>query len=305
MLNKIPLSVLRSFEAAGRNLSFKAAADELGLTPGAVSHAIAKLEDALGVTLFTRTTRAIALSHEGEALLARVSRGFEELRLGLEQVSTRAQRLLRLHAAPSFAAQFLAPRLPVFLAANPGVDIRLAAGTDYARFKTDEFDADIIYGNLPAIAGLIATPLGTELVTPLCTPAMAALIKTPNDLLGQNLIQSDNKQIRWPDWFAANGIKAPPPRGLRFDRSFLAIRAAVDGQGLALESTLLAQRELAQGRLVAPLAGIAQDVTYTGHHFVYPSSRKGNLLIAGFLAWLLEALRDGTAQTVDNEVKMD
>ncbi|HQT46704.1 MAG TPA: LysR substrate-binding domain-containing protein [Acidocella sp.] len=290
VLNKIPLSVLRNFEAAGRNQSFKAAADELGLTPGAVSHSIAKLEDALGVELFTRTTRATALSPAGEALLLRVSRGFEELQLGLEQASTRTQRLLRLHAAPSFAAQFLAPRLPAFLAANPGLDIRLATGIDYARFKTDEFDADIIYGKMPLIAGLMTIPLGEEHVTPLCTPEMAAFIKTPTDLLSQNLIQSDNKQIRWPDWFNANGIKAPPPRGLRFDRSFLAIRAAVDGQGLALESTLLAQSELTEGRLVAPLKGVAQDITYTGHHFVYPVSRQGNFLIKTFLAWLLDEL---------------
>ncbi len=290
MLNKIPLSVLRSFEAAGRSLSFKGAAEELGLTPGAVSHSIAKLEDALGVSLFARTTRAIALTAEGEALLVHVTRGFEELRLGLERVSTRSHRLLRLHAAPSFAAQFLAPRLPDFLAANPGTEIRLASGTDYARFKTDEFDADIIYGKLPAAAGLIAIPLVEELVTPLCTMALAAAIRVPADLLGQNLIQSDNKQIRWHDWFAANGIKAPPPRGLRFDRSFLAIGAAADGQGVALESTLLADREITQGRLVAPLAGMARDVRYIGHHFVYPRARQGNVLIERFLAWLQDSL---------------
>lgn len=290
MLNRIPLSTLRGFEAAGRLLSFKAAADELGLTPGAVSHAIAKLEDVLGACLFTRTTRAIALTPEGETLLAHVGRGFEALRVGLEQVSTRTDRLLRLHAAPSFAAQFLAPRLPAFLAANPGIDIRLATGTDYARFKSDEFDADIIYGVLPATPGLIVVALAGELVTPLCAPALAAGLTTPQDLLGCKLIQSDNKQIRWPDWFAANAVKSPPPRGLRFDRSFLSIGAAVDGQGVALESTLLAKRELEDGRLVAPFLRSAQNITYTGHYFVYPASRYGQTMISRFLAWLLQEL---------------
>jgi len=292
VLNKIPLSVLRSFEAAGRSGSFRLAADELGLTPGAVSHAIAKLEDALGVSLFARTTRSVALTPEGETLMAHMQRAFNDMRQGLERVSSRGQRLLRLHAAPSFAAQFLAPRLPRFLEAHPGVEIRLAAGTDYARFKTDEFDADIVYGALPAAPGLLAIDLAEETVTPLCAPSWATDIRTPADVLTQKLIHSDNKQFRWTDWFSANGIKAPAPHGLRFDRSFLAIGAAADGQGIALESTLLARRELAQGRLVAPLAGAAQDLTYVGHHFVYPRARQGSPLIESFLAWLLQELAE-------------
>ncbi len=293
MLNKIPLSVLRSFEAAGRSGSFRLAADELGLTPGAVSHAIAKLEDALGVSLFARTTRSVALTPEGEILLAHMERGFHELRQGLERVSARGQRLLRLHAAPSFAAQFLAPRLPRFLEVNPSLEIRLAAGTDYARFKTDEFDADIVYGAVPLAPGLIAIDLAEEVVTPICAPALARGIREAKDLLTKKLIHSDNKQVRWPDWFGANGIQAPALHGLRFDRSFLAIGAAADGQGIALESTLLAARELAQGRLVAPLAGVARDIRYVGHHFVYPRARQGNAMIEVFLAWLLGELGGG------------
>jgi len=290
MLNKIPLSLLRSFEAAGRNGSFRLAADELRLTPGSVSHAIAKLEDTLGVSLFTRTTRLVALTPEGETLMAHMERAFNDMRDGLERVSARGQKLLRLHAAPSFAAQFLAPRLPRFLEAHPGVEIRLAAGTDYARFKTDEFDADIVYGPLPVAPALLAIELVQETVTPLCAPALAAAIRSPADLLAQKLIHSDNKQIRWADWFSANGIKAPAPHGLRFDRSFLAIGAAADGQGVALESTLLAGRELAQGRLVAPMAGMAKDISYIGHYFVYPRARQGSQIIESFLTWLLKEL---------------
>jgi len=290
VLNKVPLSVLRSFEAAGRSGSFRMAADELGLTPGAVSHAIAKLEDALGVELFIRTTRSVALTQEGETLMGHMERAFNEMRHGLERVSSRGQKLLRLHAAPSFAAQFLAPRLPGFLEANPSLEIRLATGTDYARFKTDEFDADIVYGPLPYAPGLLAINLSEETVTPLCTPELAAEITKPQDLLEQKLIHSDNKQLRWSDWFGANGIKAPEPHGLRFDRSFLAIGAAADGQGVALESTLLAHREMQQGRLVTPLAGIGRDLTYVGHHFVYPRARQGSPMIEIFLAWLLQEL---------------
>lgn len=285
MLHKIQLSALRTFESAGRLGSFTAAADELGFTPSAVSHAIRNLEDALGVKLFIRRTRAVELSMEGAALMRSVERAFDELRRGMETVSRRTPRSLRLHCAPSFAAQFLAPRLPQFLTAHPGIEVRLAAGTDYTRFTTDEFDADITYGPV-RLSGVETIPLGPEHVTPLCAPSLAETIKSPSDLLDQILIQSDNKQVRWPDWFAANGLSAPPLRGLRFDRSFLAIAAAREGHGIALESTLLASKELASGQLIAPLVRTSQNITYVGHHFVYPSRSKTAPMIKIFLTWL-------------------
>src|SRR5918998_453743 len=216
----MPLSFLRAFEAAGRTGSFRAAAAELNLTPSAVSHAVRKLEQVLGTSLFERDTRNVRLSYEGEALMRHVSQAFGELRRGMEVVSTRGPKLLRLHSAPSFAAQWLTPRLSGFLRDHPGVEVRLAAGTDYARFNTDEFDADIVYGS-PRVEGLTVVPLGEETITPICAPDLAARIAG------------------------------------RFDRSFLAIAAAAEGLGVALESTRLAERELASGRLVLPLDGKA------------------------------------------------
>ena len=107
----------------------------------------------------------------------------------------------------------------------------------------------------------------------------------PADLLGLPLIESDNKRVRWRDWFAANGLSPPPPSGTRFDRSFLAIGAACDGLGIALESGLLAERELASGRLVRPLAGRARDVVYDGHWLVFPSRQRSPGL-RSFVGWL-------------------
>ena len=193
----------------------------------------------------------------------------------MEAVAARSPRLLRLHSAPSFAAQWLTPRLARFFAQHPEVDVRLSAGVDYARFDTGEFDADIIYG-LPRQEGLAVLPLKEEVVTPLCAPHIAETIESPTDLLRHRLIQSDNKQVRWPAWFALNGIAVPSTsRGSRFDRSFLAIAAAADGLGVALESTLLAEREILRGRLVAPLAGRSQDIRSVGHHLVYPPPSSG------------------------------
>jgi LysR family transcriptional regulator, glycine cleavage system transcriptional activator len=289
MLQQVPLSFLRIFEAAGRTGSFRAAAAELNLTPSAVSHAIRKLEQVLGIALFDRDTRNVRLSYEGEALMRHVSRAFDELRRGMEVVSTRGPRLLRLHCAPSFAAQWLTPRLAGFMKHHPGVELRLAAGTDYTRFTSDEFDADIVYGP-PRVEGLVVVPLGEETITPMCAPELAETITAPADLLNHVLIQTDSKQIQWSDWFTANGLIAPPPNGSRFDRSFLAIAVATQGLGVALESTRLAERELASGRLVMPLERTSIPVRYVGHNLVFPRHVRQRQPLRTFAEWLLAEL---------------
>ena len=144
---KVPIATLRVFEAAARWQSFHAAALELNLTPSAVSHSIRKMEEALGLLLFERVGRGVALSSEGQTLLGYIERGFDEILRGLDAVSTRAPRLLRLHCAPSFAAQWLTPRLGRFLAQHSDVEVRLSASVDYGRFDTGEFDADLMYGH--------------------------------------------------------------------------------------------------------------------------------------------------------------
>lgn len=289
MRQHLPLSALRVFEAAARGGSFRAAAEELLLTPSAVSHAVRKLEINLAAVLFTREGRGMTQTPEGEVLLRYVDRGFSELRRGIVAVSVRGMRLLRLHCAPSFAAQWLTPRLARFRTECPGIEVRLAAGTDYTRFVSDEFDADIVYGT-PRLEGMVTLPLGEEVVAPLCVPQLARAITGPHALLSQTLIESDNKKVRWDMWFAANGLAAPPPNGSRFDRSFLAIAAAVDGLGVALESLRLAERELASGRLVQPLAGQAKDVRYVGHWLVFPPAKEHFQPLQQFVSWLTAEL---------------
>jgi LysR family transcriptional regulator, glycine cleavage system transcriptional activator len=288
---------LRAFEAATRTGSFRLAADDLGLTPSAVSHAIRGLERDLGTVLFEREGRTIRLTPEGETLMRHVERGFGELHLGLGSIAARKPQMLKLHCAPSFAAQWLVPRLRRLLAECAGLELRLATGTDYTRFLADEFDADIVYG-VPSAdyygalkqQGVIVLPLGTEVVTPLCAPALASSIRAPADLLQQTLIESDNKKVRWPAWFAANGLIAPVPNGPRFDRSFMSLSAAADEIGVALESTLLAEREITSGRLVRPLQGNAEDVVYTGHWLVFPRSKRYARSMVMFASWLTKEL---------------
>lgn len=295
----LPLSALRAFDAVTRTGSFRAAADDLSLTSSAVSHAIRGLEDAIGTTLFLREGRSIRLTEEGEILALHTERGFGELQLGISSISSRGRpQLLRLHCAPSLAAQWLLPRLRRLLAEVPGLEVRISAGTDYTRFVADEFDADIVYGapppqfysGAPGLQGMDTVPLGTEVVTPLCSPELAPQIRSLRDLLSQTLIESDNKKVRWTDWFAANDLVPPAPRGPRFDRSFLSISAAIDGLGVALESTRLAERELASGRLVRPLEGACNDVVYTGHWLVFPRAKRYSRPLMLFSRWIANEL---------------
>ena len=180
MPRHLPLSGLRVFEAVTRTGSFRSAADDLSLTASAVSHAIRTLERDLGTVLFEREGRSVRLTAKGETLMRHVERAFGELQLGVGDVAARGPQLLKLHCAPSFAAQWLVPRLRRLLQECAGLELRIAAGTDYTHFLADEFDADIVYGALSSDfysaatrQSLMVLPLGTEVVTPLCAPELA------------------------------------------------------------------------------------------------------------------------------------
>jgi LysR family transcriptional regulator, glycine cleavage system transcriptional activator len=296
MIGSISLNGIRAFEAVARLGSFKAAAEELRLTSSAVSHAVIDLERDLGIGLIDRQRRGAKLTERGEAFYAHVRLAFDQLRLGIDETSLRMRKVFRLHAAPSFAAGWLSPRLPKLLALHPDIEVRLSAGTDYSTFASNDFDADIVYGPVRATS-VTVIPIAEETVAPMCTPAIAATIATPADLRRHILIQSDTKLVRWSHWFEKNGLSDQALHGIRFDRSFLAIAAAADGLGIALESTLLAERELASGRLVMPLVGVAHDITYVGHTFVFPKLAKPNGLVAMFRSWLTAELGGKSALT--------
>jgi DNA-binding transcriptional LysR family regulator len=289
LLSNVPISAIRAFEAAARTGSFRDAANELHLTPSAVSHAIRKLESTMSTTLFERSARAVRLTPAGENLMRHAGAAFDNLRRGIEEVAGRGPQLLRVHCAPSFAAQWLAPRLGRFIAAEPKLEVRLAASTEYARFSNDDFDLDIVYGQ-PRAEGVEVIPLGEETVTPLCTPDIARKIRKPKDLLDQVLIRSEVKQVQWHQWFTANGLEAPAIHGMRFDRSFLAIAMASSGLGVTLESMRLAEREIATKRLVPPLAGRAVDIRYVGHHLAFPRASRQRRAVRAFADWITNEL---------------
>lgn len=288
-MDQIPLIQLRSFEAAARTRCFSTAAADLFLSPSAVSHAVRKLEENLGVSLFIRKGRNVVLTRDGEALLVYVGRGFNELRRGMEAVSTLTLDSLRLHSAPSFATQYLSPRLPRFFQRHPEVRLHLFVDSDYLQFQNDAIDADIVYCIDPN-EGCSFYSLGHETLAPLCSPALAEQLKEPADLHRVPLIDNYQRQLRWAQWFSLNGLHPPSVLGPSFNWNYLAIQAAVNGLGVIIDSTRLAERELAAGTLVAPFAGASQDLAIGLHSLAVPTHTKNRKAVRKFAAWLADEL---------------
>lgn len=281
------LNGLRVFEAVARNRSFALASDELGLTPSAVSHRIRALETELRVKLFHRRHRGIELTDTGRSYVGEVRAALQRLARASAEVRDAGDReVIRLHSAPSFASQWLMPRLAQFVARHPEIDLRLTASADSVDFTESLVDVDIRYGRRPS-GDLAVLPLPAERISPLCRPDQVPTALA--DLQALPLIHSERCLVQWAGWCRLHHSAAIDlGRGLRFDRSFMAIAAACDGLGIALESSLLAEREVREGRLVAPWPDRA--IAVQGHFVVMPKPLAATAKVRVFLDWLEESL---------------
>lgn len=259
--SNLPLRALVVFEASARLGSFRAAADELGLTPSAVSHQVRALEAALGVDLFERVGRGVTLSQDGGNLFTGIRDGFELLKRAVDatrrRCSGRILQVVRLQTPPSFASRWLLPRLPALLAAHPGIDIRVNADKDQ-RPNTPGVDLAIVYGDARAWSTR-ATRLLDETIQPLCAPPLADGIHGPTDLLSRPLIGTRGNALSWRTWFRRHGIdfERTGAAAMELDPSDVAIEAAAKGLGIVLESSVLTEDEMREGQLVSPLPGFA------------------------------------------------
>jgi LysR family glycine cleavage system transcriptional activator len=284
-----PLRSLEAFRAVIRHGGFAAAAESLSLTPSAVSHRIRDLEAHLGVALFERRNRMAAPTAAALRYDEALSQGFERIAAATRAIAeARGAEVLSLHCSPTFAAQWLMPRLKDFITAHPDLDVRLASTPDAASLQDGVFDVDIQYAR-PVPPGCDSIALATELVVPLCAPDIAATIGAPADLRRHQLLHSVRNLVQWDRWFDEQGQPAAlPARGMHFDRSFLAIAAACDGLGVCLESVLMAERELASGRLVTPFGGVGLRVI--GHRLIWRAQAGEQRKIRAFRAWITDAL---------------
>ena len=286
-----PMRSLIAFEAAARLSSFNAAAQDLHLTPSAISHQIAAVENLLGVALFARIGRGVELTPLGRRYHERVQRILATLEeAGREVANASAPDVVTIHTPPSIASKWLLPLLPVFMKDQPGIEVRLNAETGRAGFSWDISDLAILYTDAPVPDGH-ATPLLEEVVQPLCSPRIltASPIRSPADVLDHTLIHTNYNLFSWKHWFAAHGLAGySRHRGIQIDPSHVAIEAAAKEFGIVLESDVLAHDEIASGRLVAPLRETAvRRGTYVLAWSSRPLGRSARL----FRDWLLAAAR--------------
>ncbi|MCB1954051.1 MAG: transcriptional regulator GcvA [Rhodocyclaceae bacterium] len=300
MHNRLSLKAVQAFEAAARLESFALAAEELFVTPSAVSHQIKQLEEHVGVHLFHRVHRAVVLTDAGRRYAQEITAAFARIDAATRDIGAEEKSdILSIHCTPSFATQWLMPRLARFSALNPDIDVRLNASVSPVDLMTSEFDIDIRYGlrNLQP-AGTLVLMLPPETIVPLCAPTLAQgdnPIQRVEDLAKHMLIHSVRCLVTWRDWMRQHRkVRFDISRGLRFDRSFMSISAAVDGLGVCLESLLLVERELESGTLVAPLGRTGTRIqAYT---FNVQKSKVDLPKIRSFQHWLFNELAEGEAR---------
>jgi LysR family glycine cleavage system transcriptional activator len=250
-----PLNALKTFEAAARHLSFTKAADELFVTQAAVSHQIKALEEYLSMKLFLRRNRTLLLTEEGQAYFLDLKDIFKSLQDATDKLLARGSKgTITVATPPSFASQWLVPRISQFANVEPDIDVRIKA-VDYDEgFLTDDIDIAIYYGR-GRWSGLISDKLHSEFLTPMCSPSLLTGNKpllTLDDLHDHTLLHDETREM-WKGWlkhFQVKGINVN--KGPVFSHSMMVLQAAALGQGIALGNTVLARPEIEAGRLIAP-----------------------------------------------------
>jgi LysR family glycine cleavage system transcriptional activator len=290
-----PLADLRVFEAAARHRSFTRAAAELGVTQGAVSQRIRRLEEALDLRLFERLTRALVLTNQGQTLATAVGDGLARIDQGLAEIggqhAPRNAATLTVSLTASFASKWLLPRLTRFQEQHPEIEVRIAAEDRFADFAADGVDLGIRFGR-GIYPGLNATLLMPDIVFPVCNPVLlndGAPVTSPEDLLRCVLLhdaaaEHDGSGCDWRPWFESAGLEIERLEGLRLSPGQLVLEAAVNGLGIALGRATLVNDELAEGRLVRPLRHTM--TTAFSYYLVRRPKADTAGHLSAFVAWL-------------------
>ncbi len=297
MIEHFPgLRSLRAFDAAARHLSFTRAADDMGVTPAAISNQIKELEDQLGVQLFQRTSRTMRLTREGDILAAAAHESIEVLSRALHRLRRLENRnQIRVSSTPSVAAKWLVPRLDNFLEAFPGADVRIDVSNALVDFDRDDVDVAIRFGG-GKYPGLRSDLLFNDTLSPVCSPSIITKekpLREPKDLFRHTLIHLEwqAQGSPWPNWrmwMQAAGIKDfDEKRGLHFGQTSLTIQAAIDGQGVALGDSNLVADDLAAGRLVKPFDLSLKAPDSFSYFVITRSDTKDAPMVNAFRDWCL------------------
>ena len=283
-----PLNALRTFEAAARHLSFTKASEELFVTQAAISHQIKTLEDFLGLKLFKRRNRSLLLTEQGQSYFQDIKDVFGQLLVATERVlASTAKGALTISLQPSFAIQWLVPRLNEFNQLHPEIDVRIQAVDKNEGHLIDDVDIAIYFGK-GHWPGVVVDKLHDELLILVCSPQLvdgAIPLKTPADL-NRHILLHDMTRTPWKSWLSMMGLEpSKANHGPLFSHTALVLQAAVHSQGIGLVNNVLAQPELLSGRLLCPFPqALAGD---EGHYLVCDASQAELGKIKAFRDWML------------------
>ena len=250
MIQLPPLNGLRAFDVAGRHLNFRAAAEDMGVTQGAVAQQVRLLEAHLGVPLFERLPKGLAFTSAGRSYHARIAPAFDDLRAATETLRPDPGKVL-VSVTPTFAAKWLMPNLPEFSAKHPEIDLAVLATERVSSFHSDGIDLAIRQGKPPFGAALQVVRLFRQEIIAVAAPALAEAHDLPlNSQVLSELPKLHDAHDQWPAFLKLLDIEDRGGRGLRLNQTALALDAALSGQGVALVSSFLVRRDIAEGRLV-------------------------------------------------------
>ena len=293
-----PLTALRAFDAAARHMSFQRAADELSVTPAALSFQIKSLEEHLGQPVFRRLNRAVELTEVGQLLVPGTRDGFAALTAAWRNARRASDTsAITVTAGPAITAKWLAPRMFGFVNAHPEIELRFSATLRLVDFDRDDVDVAIRFGT-SSDDGLFSRPIIREWVTPMASPEVAATLASPEDLLEAPLLHQDDiaflkPSIQWPAWFKAAGLGAPSLTGPRFSQADHALDSALAGAGVVLGRASLAMRDLVEGRLVMPFD---LSLTTEAHYrIVCPLGAETRPHIKAFMDWISGEVEEFTS----------
>jgi DNA-binding transcriptional LysR family regulator len=292
-LNSVHLNGLRAVEAVGRLGSLQAAAEELGVSVGAVSQQVIKAEGQLGRLLFERTPKGMLVTEAGAPVLAALNEGFARLSEAVSMAQAKNECILTISVAPVLAARWLVFRLDRFTQRHPEINLRIDATTRLVNPAASDIDVAIRVGkgNWP---GVRVEHLLDQIVFPVCSPAMAAHLKEPADILKLPAVIDANAMFTWEVWMKAAGLSGPPPVPRHaFNDASLCLDAVIAGQGVMLAWQTLAGYSLQEGRLVAPF-GI-RACTGDGYYFVTAEGAREPKKVRDFKAWIREEMAETAA----------
>lgn len=293
-----PLNPLRAFEVSARLMSFTKAAEELFVTPSAVSHQVKSLEANLGIALFIRDSKTLTLTPAGKAYLPGVQEAFRQLAVATYQLHReQSSPALKINLPPTFAVKWLIPRMRGFAQALPGLDLKISTSKHMVDFTRDDVDMEVRYGR-GVYAGLQAELCLPVDVIAVCSPALqqgAHPVRELSDLRQHVLLHDDStyddvSNPNWAAWLAHMGMHdIDTSRGPAFWPSHLVIDAAIDGQGVALVKKNWVQQDLAAGRLVRLFPDLSLPVEHA-YYLVYPQERSTDARIQSFVQWMRQEL---------------